>query len=72
VLVSPRIPIADESAVIDAVLAAIGSSRLAADVRHIWGGTGALRVRRADPRIVGRGKHEPLVKSRLREGTGAT
>jgi hypothetical protein len=64
-VVSPRVVIDDEAEVIDTVLAALGPTRLAADVRHIWGRTGALRVMRAEPRIVGRGKHEALVKSRL-------
>ena len=66
IVVSPRVAIDDEADLIDTVLSSLGKTKLAADVRHTWQRAGALRVRREEPRIVGRGKHEALVKSRLR------
>jgi len=66
VLVSPHIDIGDEADVVQTVLNSLGSTKLATEVAHIWGSTAAVRVQRTRPRIVGRGKHELLVRSSLR------
>lgn len=61
VIVSPKIRLADEQAVIDTVLSALRGGDLGADVSGaIWGQAGTLRVRRMEPVWTGRGKLVPL------------
>ncbi|MBI3651090.1 MAG: hypothetical protein HY231_08570 [Acidobacteria bacterium] len=60
-LVNPRLEIADEAAVIDAVLAAMEKSSVGADsASAIWKQAKALRVKRQKPVWTGRGKLMPL------------
>ncbi len=60
-LVSPRLQLDDEQAVLDTVLQALGRSSSAADVaRSVWQRTGALRLRRAEPQSTANGKVLPL------------
>ncbi|HEX7587897.1 MAG TPA: hypothetical protein VF478_06240 [Anaerolineae bacterium] len=60
-LVSPRIEIADEAAVIDTVLHALEKSSVAADVAGIiWSQAKTLRVKRMEPVWTSRGKLMPL------------
>lgn len=60
-IISPRVAIASESEVIDAVMAALHRSSVMADsARNIWAQAGTLRVRRMEPIWTGRGKLLPL------------
>jgi len=60
-LVSPRVPIDDEQAVIDTVLQALGRGSVAADLaRAIWTQARSLRVKRMQPIPTSRGKMMPL------------
>ena len=60
-LVSPKIKIADETVLIDAVLEAMGKSSIAADLaRSIWAQAKTLRVKRMEPIWTSRGKLMPL------------
>lgn len=60
-IVSPRVSLADEQAVIDTVLEALGRGSAAADVaRAMWAQAKTLRVKRADPVATARGKFLPL------------
>jgi hypothetical protein len=60
-LVSPRIEIKDEMAVIDTVLEALRKgSRTANAARAIWSQAGTLRIKREEPRWTSRGKLMPL------------
>jgi hypothetical protein len=60
-LVSPKIEIEDESAVIEAVLNALARESVGADVgQALWRQAGALRVRRSEPIWTDRGKLMPL------------
>ncbi len=60
-LVSPRIDIADEQAVIDVVLEALRQSDMAAHVASaVWRQAGTLRVQRREPIWTARGKLMPL------------
>jgi hypothetical protein len=60
-LVSPRIQISDEQAVIDALLAALGRGSVSADVaRAFWSQARAVRVKRQEPIWTNRGKLMPL------------
>ena len=60
-LISPRVHICDEAAVVEAVLGALGQSSVSADLtRARWSQVGALRVRREEPRWTARGKLMPL------------
>ena len=60
-LISPRIEIADETAVIEAMLEALGQSSVAADLaRAIWSQAEALQVKREEPIWTARGKLMPL------------
>jgi hypothetical protein len=60
-VVSPRIEIADERAVIEAVLEALGRSSPAADLaRAIWSQARTLTVKRMEPVSTARGKLMPL------------
>ena len=60
-LVSPRIEIADEAAVIETVLEALGHSSVAADLaRAIWKQAKTIRVKRMEPIWTARGKLMPL------------
>jgi hypothetical protein len=61
VLVSPRIEIADETAVVEAVLEALRRSSAAADLaRAVWSQAGTLRIKRMEPIWTDRGKLMPL------------
>jgi hypothetical protein len=56
-VVSPRVAVADERAVVDAVMAELARGRDGADgARAFWTQASTLRVKRADPVWTGRGK----------------
>jgi len=60
-VVSPRVEIPDDEAIVAAVLEAMGRSSGAADMaRALWNQAGTLRVKRAEPVWTGRGKLVPL------------
>ncbi len=60
-LVHPRVPIADESEIVPAVLNALGSGTVAGDLsQSLWKQAGTLRVSRRPPVWTGRGKLMPL------------
>ncbi|OGQ82457.1 MAG: hypothetical protein A3F90_08695 [Deltaproteobacteria bacterium RIFCSPLOWO2_12_FULL_60_19] len=68
-LVSPKIEIADEAAVIETVLEALGRSSVAADLaRAHWGQAKTLRVKRIEPIWTARGKLMPLHLARRPAG----
>jgi hypothetical protein len=71
-LVSPRLEIADETAVVETVMEALGQGSVAADLaRAIWGQAGTLRVKRIEPIWTSRGKLMPLhITQRLERSTG--
>ncbi len=59
--VSPRVPIADESKVIEAILGAMEQSSTAANLaRAFWGQAKTLRIKRMEPIWTARGKLMPL------------
>jgi hypothetical protein len=63
--VSPSVRLGDESAVIDAVLGALRRASISADLgARLWSHAGAIRIRRVDPVLVGRGKLLPLRSER--------
>ena len=67
VLVSPRVELADERQVVEAVLDGLrGRPGGAAVARAMWRQAGTLAVRRAEPRLTPRGKLLPLHVSRRR------
>jgi hypothetical protein len=67
-LVSPKIDIPDEAAVVEAVLEALGQGSVAADLtRAIWGQAGTVKVKRAEPIWTARGKLMPLHLSQRSE-----
>jgi hypothetical protein len=60
-LVSPKIPISDESAIIETVMQALSRSNVAADMATaIWKQAGTLQVKRSEPIWTARGKLTPL------------
>ena len=60
--ISPRVQLAEEPAVLAAVLESLARSGVAADVaRSFWEGAGTFQVRREDPRVTARGKQLPLI-----------
>ncbi len=60
-IVSPRVPLADEAALIEVVLAELGRLGGAADsARATWRQSGSLRVKRQEPAWTARGKLMPL------------
>lgn len=66
-VVSPRVAVADEAAVIDTVMRALAGSGAGADhARASWQLAGTLRVRRAEPAWTDRGKLQPLHLNRSR------
>jgi hypothetical protein len=68
-LVSPKIELADETAVIEVVLDALGHGSVMADsARAIWRQAQTLRVKRAEPVWTARGKLMPLHLAR-RDGS---
>src|SRR5262249_54936300 len=63
--VAPRVPIADEQAVIAEMLAALARRGGAAEMsRELWRQANAFRVRREPPRLTSRGKMMPLQVAR--------
>ena len=61
VVVSPKVNLKDEQAVIDTVVAALRGGSLGADVSAaVWSRAGTLRVKRMEPIWTGRGKLVPL------------
>jgi hypothetical protein len=61
VVVSPRVALTDEAAVVDVVLGALRTGDAGAGVTAaIWGQAGSLRVRREEPHATARGKVMPL------------
>jgi hypothetical protein len=66
IVVSPRVTITDESAVVDVVLSALRQTDAGAGMSGvIWKQAGTLRVRREDPRSTSRGKLMPLHVEKL-------
>jgi hypothetical protein len=63
-IVSPRVDLPDEGALIETVLRELGESNLHRDVRTIWDRAHALTVRRAEPEMTLGGKVLPLVNRR--------
>jgi len=60
-VISPRVAIADETAVVQTVLEALGQGSVAADcARAVWSGAKTLRVKRMEPVWTARGKLLPL------------
>jgi hypothetical protein len=70
-IVSPRVQLASEGAVIDAIMKELRASSVMADsARGIWAQAGTMRVKRMEPVWTGRGKLMPLYLSRrVRSGT---
>jgi hypothetical protein len=67
-VVSPKVALADEGAVIQVVLAALGQGSVAADAaRSIWQQAATLRVKRMEPIWTARGKLMPLHLARRAE-----
>lgn len=61
-LVHPSVPLADDSAAIEAVLASLARRGGAAEMsRGLWSQAGSFRVRREAPRYTSRGKLLPLL-----------
>jgi hypothetical protein len=70
-IISPKIQIANETAVIDAVLDALGRSGVAADLaRAHWMQAGTLRVKRMEPVWTARGKLMPFRPARAQRAAG--
>jgi hypothetical protein len=61
-LISPRVRIDDEQAVVRALLDGLGTTSHAIELREIWTRLGTISVRRTDAMLTGRGKHLPLVR----------
>jgi hypothetical protein len=60
-VISPRVRVDDEGAVVDAVLAALAGGSDAADsARSLWAQAGTFQVKRMDPVLTARGKLMPL------------
>jgi hypothetical protein len=60
-LVSPKIKVADETAIIDAVMEALKKSSAAADLaRAFWSQANTLQIKRTEPIWTARGKLMPL------------
>jgi hypothetical protein len=71
-LVSPKIEIADEAAIIEAVQEALGRGSIAADLaRAHWSQANTLRVKRMEPVWTDRGKLMPLHLARRSVRAGA-
>lgn len=71
VIVSPRVSLSDEAALIDVVLTALGAGDAGAGMSAaIWRQAGSLRVRREEPRATSRGKIMPLHVERGRSHDG--
>ena len=68
-IVSPRVRLSDESAVIETIMRELGDTSLGRDVRSIWKRSGALRVKRAEPRVTQGGKVRPLVPRHHPDGS---
>ena len=59
--VSPSVALEDEMAVIDTVLGGLDKASLSSDLAaRLWNETGAIRIRRVEPVMSGRGKLLPL------------
>ena len=70
-LVSPKVQIADDAAVIETVMEALGRSSVAADLaRAHWLQAKTLRVKRMEPIWTARGKLMPLHLARRSERPG--
>ena len=68
-LVSPKIELADDAAVIQAVLEALGRSGIGGDLaKTLWSQAKTLRVKRMEPIWTARGKLMPLHLARRSEG----
>jgi phenylacetate-coenzyme A ligase PaaK-like adenylate-forming protein len=60
-VVSPRIALADEQAVIDTVMRALSETNAAADAaRAVWAQANTLQIKRMEPILNARGKFNPL------------
>ena len=67
-LISPKVKLADEATVIEAVLQAMGRGSIGADLAHsLWGQAKTLRVKRMEPVWTARGKLMPLHLARRAE-----
>jgi hypothetical protein len=72
VVVSPRVELRDETALIDLVLEELGSGEADAGIsRTIWRQAGTLRVKRMEPVWTSRGKLLPLHMGREGAGTSS-
>jgi hypothetical protein len=72
-IISPKIQITDETAVIEAVLDALGRSSVAADLaRAHWIQAGTLRVKRMEPVWTARGKLMPFRPARAQRAADAS
>ena len=60
-IVGPAVTFTDAKEVVDALLAGLGTSGLARDVRAIWQRAKSMEVRRGDPRVNLGGKVRPLL-----------
>lgn len=73
VIVSPRIDLQDESAVVETVLDAMGKTSVSADIaRATWSKAGTLRVKRMEPVIPASGKFMPLYTVRQDDMSSTT
>jgi hypothetical protein len=73
VVVSPRVELQDEAAVIDLVLDELGRGEADAGMsKTIWGQAGTLRVKRAEPVWTSRGKLLPLHLGQTRGASDPT
>ena len=66
-VVSPRVSLDDEGAVVATFLDALGSRGIGGSVRSAWKDAGTMRVVRAEPRTTAAGKLLPLMRTRREE-----
>ncbi|HRJ21530.1 MAG TPA: hypothetical protein PLF84_20975 [Bryobacteraceae bacterium] len=60
-LVSPRVPLADENAVVETIMNELSASSVMADAaRNIWAQAGTFRIQRREPVLTRHGKLFPL------------
>jgi hypothetical protein len=68
-VISPRVHIVDEQAVVDTLLAALARSSPMADAaRAIWQRSHTIQVKRMEPTLTARGKLMPLHQARQHQG----
>jgi hypothetical protein len=70
-VISPRVSIRDEVAVLAVVNDALRESSVAADAARVtWKKANSLQIRRAEPIWTGRGKFSPLVRRPRQDSNG--